>query len=207
MADRFGWARPDHPDVPGRLKGLRNSRQEGLRYTVAQASRPAVAQVFNLPGRACGVASVIRNADAYRVNERVAIGGETRSIWEQLGGEAGLQHLLRHFYADVRQDTVLGPVFATRIQDWPAHLERIGSFWARQLGAPSNYSGGFAGVHLTLGIEEEHFQHWLRLWERNCRQHLSAEPAEWMIRRAHEIGSHLRRILAGTRGIQIGGQG
>jgi len=123
--------------------------------------------------------------------------------FERLGGVTTLQNLLRHFYADIRQDVVLGPIFDSRIHDWPAHLQKIGSFWARQLGAPSDYPGGFAGAHLSLGIQPEHVTRWLGLWERNCRQHLNPDSAEWMITRAHDIATHLRRIVAGATGLQI----
>ena len=115
-----------------------------------------------------------------------------------------LQHLLRHFYADVRQDVVLGPVFNARIGDWPAHLEKIADFWTRQTGGPSQYAGGLAAAHLPLGLEPVHFTRWLGLWERNCRQHLDTASADWMIARAHEIGAHLQRIVSGAAGLQIG---
>ena len=127
-----------------------------------------------------------------------------QTVFDQLGGAPGLKRLLQHFYADVRQDQVLGPIFNARIHDWPAHLEKIGSFWARQTGAASNYAGGFAAAHLPLGLQEEHFVRWLGLWERNCRQQLDPAPAAWMIARAHEIGTHLRRITGGAAGLQIG---
>lgn len=130
--------------------------------------------------------------------------GAERSVFERMGGAPVLKKLLQHFYADVRQDAVLGPVFNAKIQDWPAHLEKIGSFWARQTGAASNYAGGFAAVHLPLGLQAEHFTRWLGLWERNCRQHLDPASADWMIARAHEIGGHLKRIVGGAAGLQIG---
>ena len=82
--------------------------------------------------------------------------------------------MLRHFYADVRQHEVIGPIFNTRIHDWPAHLAKIAEFWALHTGGPSRYGGGFAGAHLGLGLEPAHFQHWLALWEFNCRRRLAA---------------------------------
>ncbi|HRI12826.1 MAG TPA: group III truncated hemoglobin [Verrucomicrobiota bacterium] len=125
------------------------------------------------------------------------------SIYERMGGAPALKDLLRHFYADVRQDRVLAPIFEARIHDWPKHLETIQSFWARQTGGPSNYAGGFATAHLPLDLQEEHFQRWLGLWERQCRQQFDPEVADLLIQRALEIGRHLRRIIAGERGMQI----
>lgn len=132
------------------------------------------------------------------------VGASAETPWDRLGGAPALQNLLRHFYADIRQDALLGPIFTTHIHDWPAHLEKIGGFWARQLGAASNYPGGFAAAHLPLGIQPEHFLRWLGLWERNCRQHLDPESAAWMTARAHDIAAHLRRVVAGSGGLQVG---
>jgi hemoglobin len=127
-----------------------------------------------------------------------------RTLYERVGGHDGLSLLLRHFYADVRQHAVLGPIFNAQIQDWPAHLTHIEEFWARQTGGPSRYSGGFAGAHLPLGILPSDFQHWLGLWEFNCRRHLAAAEADEMIALAHRIGAQLQKILSGRTGLPIG---
>lgn len=125
------------------------------------------------------------------------------SLYQRLGEREGIALLLRHFYADVRQHAVLGPIFNQRIQDWPAHLARIGDFWARQTGGPSRYDGGFGAAHLPLGIKPPHLEHWLGLWEFNCRRHLAAPEAEEMVILARKIGDQLLRILAGRPGIRI----
>ena len=50
-------------------------------------------------------------------------------LYQRIGGSEGLSRLLRHFYADVRQDPLIGPIFNTQIKDWKHHLEVIASFW------------------------------------------------------------------------------
>ena len=50
------------------------------------------------------------------------------SLYERLGGHAGILKLIHPFYIDVRQHAVLGPIFNAHIQDWPAHLDKIASF-------------------------------------------------------------------------------
>jgi len=117
------------------------------------------------------------------------------SLYERLGGRAGLARLLHHFYADVRQHAVIGPVFNRQIQDWPAHLEKIGSFWARLTGGPSGYAGAMPMKHLNLGIAPQHFSAWLQLWSFNCRGHLPAAEAQEMIGMAQEIGRRLKSII------------
>jgi hemoglobin len=117
------------------------------------------------------------------------------SLYERIGGRDGLARLLNHFYSDVRQHALIGPIFNKQIHDWPAHLEKIGSFWARLTGGPSGYSGQMPMKHLNLGIEAQHFGAWLQLWTFNCRSHFQKTEAEEMICMAQEIGRRLKTIL------------
>jgi hemoglobin len=117
------------------------------------------------------------------------------SLYERIGGADGLQRLLRHFYADIRQHELLGPIFNRQIKDWPAHLEIIGGFWARLTGGPSEYAGGMPAKHLTLGIDGRHFAAWLQLWDFNCASHLKTAEAREMSALAHGIGERLQAIV------------
>ena len=126
------------------------------------------------------------------------------TVFEAVGGRAALLEFLRLFYADVRQDSLIGPIFDRQIQNWPAHLEKIADFWALQTGGPSDYRGGFGAAHLRLDLEESHFRRWLMLWELNCKSRLEQAAAAWLISRAHELAGNLRRLLGGNPGIQIG---
>ena len=129
--------------------------------------------------------------------------GKEQTLYERLGGHEGILRLIKPFYIDVRQHAVLGPIFNARIQDWPAHLAHITEFWARQTGGPSTYPGGFAAAHLPLGLQPDDVQHWLELWEWNCRRHLGPEVAEEMIALAMRIGQQLQRILSGRVGFTL----
>lgn len=117
-------------------------------------------------------------------------------LYDRIGGRDGLHQLLKHFYADVRQHEVIGPIFAAKIQDWPAHLEKIADFWSGIVGGPAKYQGGMPGKHVSLGLEEKHFEAWLGLWGHNCRAHLAEAEAREMIASAEMIGQRLRSILA-----------
>jgi truncated hemoglobin YjbI len=37
-------------------------------------------------------------------------------LYQRIGGHEGISRLLRHFYADVRQDPMIGPIFNARIK-------------------------------------------------------------------------------------------
>jgi hemoglobin len=44
--------------------------------------------------------------------------------------DAMISRLVRGFYARVRTDELLGPVFAARIANWEPHLQRMCDFWS-----------------------------------------------------------------------------
>jgi hemoglobin len=118
------------------------------------------------------------------------------SLYDRLGGHDGILKHIKTFYVDARQHAVLGPIFNSHIQDWPAHLDKITEFWALQTGGPTRYRGGFAGAHMSLGLEAEHFQHWLGLWELNNGRHLAPREAQELNAIAQEMG---RRLFTVTR--------
>lgn len=122
-----------------------------------------------------------------------------QSLYDRMGGRNGLMRLLWHFYADVRQHALLGPVFNGQINDWPAHIEKIASFWARLTGGPSAYAGRMPLKHLNLGIEPRHFHAWLQLWSFNCCNHLAQAEAQEMICLAGEIGRRLQSLVCPDR--------
>lgn len=117
------------------------------------------------------------------------------SLYERIGGRENLLNLLKHFYADVRQHEVIGPIFIAKIQDWPAHLEKIADFWSGLIGGSVKYPGGLMAKHMSLGIGEEHFEAWLGLWGHTCRAHLPETEAAEMMQRAEMIGQRMRGML------------
>jgi len=85
--------------------------------------------------------------------------GIEETLYDRIGGQKGLKHLLTHFYADVRQHAVIGPIFEAQIQDWPMHIEKIVGFWSGLTGGPSLYGGGLIAKHMPLHLQTEHFGH------------------------------------------------
>lgn len=117
------------------------------------------------------------------------------TLFDRLGGRSRLLHMLKYFYADVRQHREIAPIFADHIQDWPAHLEKIADFWSGATGGPASYRGAMPLRHVNLGLEERHFRAWLGLWARHCRAHLPPAEAEELIAVAESIGQRLRQIV------------
>jgi len=120
------------------------------------------------------------------------------TLYDRIGGHGGLKTFLTRFYADVRQHAVIGPIFQSRIQDWPAHIEKIAGFWSGLTGGPQAYGGGLMARHMPLGLSAEHFGHWLTLWSFHCDCHLSPKDAEMFKALAQQIGARLRQHLVGT---------
>jgi len=116
------------------------------------------------------------------------------SLFERLGGKPVLLRLLHHFYADVRQHRLIGPVFEAQVENWPEHIEKIATFWSQVTGGPAVYDGGMPARHIPLGLKEEHFQAWLGLWEVNCLVWLDTESANELIVLAQQIGLRLRQF-------------
>ena len=122
-------------------------------------------------------------------------------LYQRIGGREGIFNLLRHFYADVRQDPLIGPIFNTQIDDWKHHLQIIASFWETLTGGPRTYARPMPKKHFPLHLREEHFERWLFLWQANCRAQLPIDVALDMIDLAHHIGDKLRLILGVSNGV------
>ncbi|WP_336489233.1 group III truncated hemoglobin [Methylobacterium nigriterrae] len=112
--------------------------------------------------------------------------------------EASLQTFLAAFYAKVRRDAVVGPVFARAIADeaWPRHLAVIQDFWSSVLLKSGRYKGNPFGKHAALGsLAPGHFARWLDLFEETAREAFTPEIAAVLIERAHRIGDSLKAGL------------
>ncbi|MGN6691231.1 MAG: group III truncated hemoglobin [Sphingopyxis sp.] len=75
--------------------------------------------------------------------------------------------LVDRFYAAIRADSELGPIFDERVDDWPAHLAQMNRFWQSILLGAGNFTGNPMVKHLAIpAIGQSHFQRWLRLFYR-----------------------------------------
>lgn len=96
---------------------------------------------------------------------------EKRAAAEDIGVDVEfIDHLVEAFYAKIREDSLLGPIFAERIADWPSHLSRMKAFWRSVLHNSGEYSGNPMLKHLAIpGLEVRHFTHWLDLFYETLR--------------------------------------
>jgi hemoglobin len=82
--------------------------------------------------------------------------------------------LVDHFYAKVRVDPVLGPIFEHVLRgEWGSHLETMRNFWSSVMLTSGRYKGAPVPAHLRIkAIEPEMFDRWLRLFGETCDEHL-----------------------------------
>lgn len=130
-----------------------------------------------------------------------------RAEAEAIGIDADfVSQLVESFYARIRADDALGPIFAERIGDWPTHLERMKGFWRSILHGSGEFAGSPMAKHVAIpGLDERHFAHWLDLFYATLRT-LERHPAATRLvgKRARMIAESLLTGIA-TRGSGIGG--
>ena len=62
--------------------------------------------------------------------------------------EAALPALLDRFYARVRADAELGPVFNDAVGDWDHHMATLADFWSSVMLTSGRYKGQPVPAHL-----------------------------------------------------------
>ena len=94
--------------------------------------------------------------------------------------------LVRSFYAKVRQDEALGPIFNSLIHDWEPHLEKLTDFWEGNLlfFVKTKFKGDPKTAHQRVdeafdySISMEHFGRWINLWIETIDEHFEGETAQ-----------------------------
>ena len=108
--------------------------------------------------------------------------------------------LVHGFYADVRADPLLGPVFEDALRDhWESHLARIVDFWSTVVLGSKSFSGNVFAKHMALqGVTPAHFAAWVRLWGQHTDRLFAPEVARELQLVAHGIARNLFRGYFGT---------
>jgi hemoglobin len=115
--------------------------------------------------------------------------------------EAMIRELVHTFYARVRGDPLIGPIFNTRIVDWPAHMEKLCAFWSSVTLMTGRYKGTPMRAHAMLpDLASEHFQRWLALFRATVREICPDEAAALFIDRSQRIAESLQLGIAIHRG-------
>jgi hemoglobin len=118
--------------------------------------------------------------------------------------EAMIERLVRGFYAKVRADAVLGPIFETRISDWEPHLAQMCAFWSSVALMTGRYHGTPMAKHLPLPVDGGHFDRWLALFEQTAREICPGEAEAHFVERARRIAQSLELGIASAHGVMLG---
>lgn len=106
--------------------------------------------------------------------------------------EEEVTRLVHGFYAVVRQDALLGPIFDTHVRDWDRHLPTMVDFWSGALRGTARFRGTPMPKHAALpGLNAQLFQRWLALF-RQTTATLGNEP---MAERANELAGRIAESL------------
>jgi len=112
--------------------------------------------------------------------------------------EALVSELVDTFYARVRQDPLLGPVFEAAIGDhWDAHLAKLKDFWSAIALGTRRYNGRPMPAHLRLkGISRAHFERWLGLFRETVDAVMpNPAAADFFYDRANLIGRNFQAVM------------
>ena len=104
-----------------------------------------------------------------------------------------LKQLVHAFYADVRADERLGPVFDGAIgAHWDVHLERMVEFWSTVMLGTHSFRGNVFGKHMALdGVQPDHFLRWLTLWHEHTSRLFEPAVARELQQTAQGIARNL----------------
>ncbi|RYX83138.1 group III truncated hemoglobin [bacterium] len=119
-----------------------------------------------------------------------------------------IEVLVSTFYGAVRNDTLLGDLFARQIgTDWEGHEERVCDFWETiLLGNPKFKSRALLG---HLNVDEVcplcpfHFQRWCQLFQNAVQSNFEGEMAERAQCRAVAMSVTMQTQLLRERGCPL----
>lgn len=111
--------------------------------------------------------------------------------------EAALERLIPAFYARVRADAEIGPLFDAAVHDWPDHLERLIAFWSSVMLTTGRYKGSPVAEHLKhrAAITPAMFGRWLAIWADTTDELLAPAPAAALQAKAARIAESLQLAL------------
>ena len=79
--------------------------------------------------------------------------------------EADVRELVDAFYASIREDDLLNPIFSDIAQvNWDHHLPKMYAFWNGLILGLPGYRGAPFPPHTVLPVGREHFTRWVELF-------------------------------------------
>ena len=111
--------------------------------------------------------------------------------------ENGLREVVDAFYARIRRDEQLGPIFNDAVTDWEDHLAKLADFWSSVMLGSGRYKGQPVPAHLKHidRITPALFDHWLALWAQTTDAMMAPDAAAALQAKAARIAESLKLAL------------
>ena len=111
--------------------------------------------------------------------------------------EEGIQLLVDGFYAKVRRDPELAPIFLRAIPgDWGPHLNKMYAFWSSVMLRTGRYKGNPVVKHFAVpGIQPALFERWLALFKETADELFDGAISAEFQARAERIAESLKLSL------------
>jgi hemoglobin len=108
--------------------------------------------------------------------------------------EEALAALIPAFYARVRRDPLIGPLFNAAVHDWEEHLGKLTAFWSSVMLTSGRYKGSPMAAHLRHAdaIRPEMFERWLAIWHEVTDALMPPLAAQALQERAARIAESLQ---------------
>jgi len=112
--------------------------------------------------------------------------------------EQSVDALVGRFYAKIRRDAVLAPVFQSALVGrWDEHVATMREFWCSALRVRGDYRGDMLAAHRRLGqLPRSLFPRWLALFRETVDENFAAAPAKIICDRALKTARNLESALA-----------
>lgn len=99
-----------------------------------------------------------------------------------------IRYVVERFYAEVRKDPLLAPVFEAHIADWAAHNDRMCDFWSSIMNGTGRYSGRPLEVHRRIGsVTDSHFDRWVNLFMEICETSCDSQDRDRLVTAAQRM--------------------
>jgi hemoglobin len=145
----------------------------------------------------------------FRIEDPAGAAARREAAVQQLRDQTGINEamidaLVEGFYARVRNDGLIGPIFAAHIDDWGPHLAQMKLFWSSIALSTGVYQGRPMPKHMPLPIDARHFDRWLDLFVETAQDLCPPVAAAHFIERARRIAASFELGVASASGVILG---
>ena len=115
--------------------------------------------------------------------------------------ESDIAAITRVFYANIRKDELLGPIFNAKIgtddERWDKHIAHINDFWSQVFLQTGRFDGNPMTAHAKLSaLTPKHFEHWLKMFAEAGAKTLPENKQKIFNQTANRIAKSLQMGLA-----------